>query len=301
MRRRPAEPPSARTGSRRGRRGARPPGRPPAAARLPRIAMFGLCLSLLGWTWWDARAGGYAGLAVNTLGQIIGDVLLMGLVAPVGIRLRRRARTRGPALTDAIARAKHRVQLLDLDVCLHPALPRAVRAALANDACVEILLPEPGAPGVPEGYPGRLRDLLDRLDALRRSGGEAAASGRSGRLDIRLYRGPAAVSIVRCDGRIWASLHPDGPTGSAYLALDADCANARALRAHFDRLHAEGLPPARAAPDLRGVSSSAASSSTTSSNTAPSNTAPSSTGLSCTESSSTASASPVPSGDGRAR
>ena len=281
MRRRPAAPSSVRAGARHGRRGARRPSRPHAAARLPRIGMFGLCLSLLGWTWWDARAGGYAGLAVNTLGQIIGDVLLMGLVAPVGIRLRRRARTRDPALVDAIARAKHRVQLLDLEVCLHPALPRAVGAALANDACVEILLPEPDAPSALEGYPERLRDLLDRLDALRRSGGDAAASGRSGRLDVRLYRGPAAVSIVRCDGRIWASLHPDGPTGSAYLALDAGCANARALRAHFDRLHAEGLPPARAAPHWCAVSSVARSSNA---------------GLS-----STASASPVPSGDGRAR
>ena len=291
MRRHPAAPSNARAGARHGRRDTRPSGRPRAAARLPRIVMLGLCLSLLGWTWWDARAGGYAGLAVNTLGQIIGDVLLMGLVAPVGFRLRRRARTRDPALIDAIGRAKHRVQLLDLEACFHPALPRAVRSALANDACVEILLPEPDAPGVPEGYPERLRDLLGRLDALRRSGGDAAASGRSGRLDVRLYRGPAAVSIVRCDGRIWASLHPDHPTGSAYLALDADCANARALRAHFDRLHADGLPPARAAPYLCSVLSSAGSSSARSSNTGPS-----STGLS-----STASVSPVPLGDGRAR
>jgi len=290
VRRRPAAPPTARAGARHGRSGARPPGRSPAAARLPRIGLFGLCLSLFGWTWWDARAGGYAGLAVDTLGQIIGDVLLMGLVAPIGIRLRRRARTRDPALMDVIARARHRVQLLDLAVCFHPALPRAVGAALANDACVEILLPEPDAPGVPDGYPEHLRDLLDRLDALRRSGGDAAASGRSGRLDVRLYRGPAAVSIVRCDARIWASLHPDRPTGSAYLALDRDCANARALRAHFDRLHAQGLPPARAAPGLCAGSSSAGLSS-----------AGSSSASSSAGSSNTASASPVPSGDGGAR
>lgn len=287
MRRRPAAPSSARAGARHGRNGARLPGRPPAAVRLPRIALFGLCLSLLGWTWWDARAGGYAGLAVNTLGQIIGDVLLMGLVAPIGIRRRRRARTGDPALVDAIARARHRVQLLDLEVCLHPALPRAVGAALANDACVEILLPEPDVPGVPDGYPERLRGLLDALSTLRRSGGDAAASGRSGRLDVRLYRGPAAVSIVRCDGRIWASLHPDRPTGSAYLALDRDCANARTLRAYFDRLHAEGLraPPSNASPSNalspRGPPSHALSSSAGSSNTA--------------------SASPVPPGDGGAR
>jgi hypothetical protein len=253
--------------------------------------LFGLCLSLLGWTWWDARAGGYAGLAVNTLGQIIGDVLLMGLVAPIGIRLRRRARTRDPALMDVIARARHRVQLLDLEVCLHPALPRAVGAALANDACVEILLPEPDAPGVPDGYREQLRGLLDHLNALWRSGGDAAASRRSGRLDVRLYRGPAAVSIVRCDGRIWASLHPDRPTGSAYLAFGRDCANARALRAHFDRLHAEGLPPARAAPGPGAVPSSAVPSSAVSTSALPSSTG----------SSNTAPASPVPSGDGLAR
>lgn len=300
MRRRPVAQPSVRAEARHGRGSARPPGRLPVAARLPRIALFGLCVSLLGWTWWDARAGGYAGLAVNTLGQIIGDVLLMGLVAPIGLRRRRRMRTSDPALMGVIARAKHRVQLLDLAVCLHPALPRAVAAALANDACVEILLPVPDTPGVPDDYRDRLPVLLDALRALRRSGGDAAGPGRSGRLDVRLYRGPAAVSIVRCDGRIWASLHPDRPSGSAYLALDRDCANARALRAHFDRLHAEGLPPARAAPGpadapLNAVSPNAVSSSAESSRTESSSTATSAVAPS------TASSSPVPSGDARAR
>lgn len=288
MHRRPAAPPSARAGARHGRRGRRPPGRLPAAARLPRIALFGLCLTLLGWTWWDARAGGYAGLAVNTLGQIIGDVLLMGLVAPVGIRRRRRVRGRDPALMDVIARAGHRIQLLDLEVCLHPALPRTLAAALANDACVEILLPEPDAPGVPEGYAERLRGLLEDFNALRPASAGASAQ-RSGRLEVRLYRGPAAVSIVRCDGRIWASLHPDRPTGSAYLALDQDCANARALRDHFDRLHAESLPPA------------AVSSSTVSSNAVSSSTVPSNAVSSNTVSSGAVPSMTVSTGDGRAR
>lgn len=301
MRRRPVAQPSVRAEARHGRGGARPPGRLPVAARLPRIALFGLCLSLLGWTWWDARAGGYAGLAVNTLGQIIGDVLLMGLVAPIGLRRRRRVRTSDPALMGVIARAKHRVQLLDLAVCLHPALPRTVGAALANDACVEILLPEPDTPGVPDDYRDRLTVLLNALRALRRSGGDAAGPGRSGRLDVRLYRGPAAVSIVRCDGRIWASLHPDRPSGSAYLALDRDCDNARALRAHFDRLHAEGLPPARAAPGPAAVSSRTDSSSTESSRTVSTSTASTSTASTSAVSPSTASSSPVPSGDARAR
>jgi hypothetical protein len=251
----------------------------PGAGRLPRIALFGLCLSLLGWTWWDARAGGYTGLAVNTLGQIIGDVLLMGLVAPIGTRRRRRARGRDPALMTVIARSRHRVQLLDLEVCLHPALPRALAAALANDACVEILLPEPDGPGAPDGYAVRLRRLLDELDKAQRSGENALPPVRSGRLDVRLYRGPAMVSIVRCDERLWASLHPDRPTGSAYLALDRDCANARALRAHFDRLRAEGAPPGADLP----------------------NPGSSDPDLSNTDSPCTASPGPVPSGDGRAR
>jgi hypothetical protein len=46
------------------------------------------------------------------------------------------------------------------------------------------------------------------------------------------------VSVVRCDGRIWASLHPGKPTATAYLALDRGCENARTLQAYFDRLHA---------------------------------------------------------------
>lgn len=39
-------------------------------------------LVIFGWTGWDAVLDGYAGLPVNTIGQIFGDVLLALLTAP---------------------------------------------------------------------------------------------------------------------------------------------------------------------------------------------------------------------------
>jgi hypothetical protein len=218
-------------------------------ARGPRAALrpllFGVCFVLLAWTWWDARADRYSGLAINTLGQIIGDVLLMGLIAPIGNRRRLRVRGDDPELTEVIARARHRIQLLDLSVCLEAGLPPAVAAALDHDVCVEILLPEPDAPDVPEDYPRCLRRFLDALAAESAAVSAAGSDTGSGRLDIRLYRGPAAVSVVRCDGRIWASLHPGKPTAATYLALDRDSENARTLQAYFDRLHAAARLPGR--------------------------------------------------------
>ena len=120
--------------------------------------VFGVCVAAAAWSWWQAQIGGYAGLPVNTLGQILGDLLLMGLVAPLA-KLRWPAAERGrrsnPPILDTLARARHRIQVLDVRMCLpeftqgtagRPAVSsgvaRALESALGNDACVEVLLPD---------------------------------------------------------------------------------------------------------------------------------------------------------------
>ncbi|HEY3867217.1 MAG TPA: hypothetical protein VGM10_02670 [Actinocrinis sp.] len=247
----------------------------PFTGRHRRITLFCICIVLAGWTWWDAQVGGYVGLPVNTLGQIVGDLILMGLLAPLAPLARRhRHRNRNnrrdePAgvrtLLQRVADATHRIQLLDAHVCLprtepaeagqglgDPAVSRtelgeAVRAALDNDVCVEILLPDPESAcchgiarrlGVePGSYRRALSLLLDDLDSVSRG-------AESGRLDLRLYTEPAIVSIVRCDERVWASLDPDGTLATAgYLEVDLDCENGRTLQAYFNRLHAAARIP----------------------------------------------------------
>lgn len=253
------------------------------SGRRRQITVFCICTVLAGWTWWDAQVGGYAGLPVNTLAQIVGDLILMGLLAPLAPRHRHRRRHRRsdePAgvrpLLQRLSAATHRIQLLDTHACLprtEPAnadqdpcdlagsrteLGEAVRAALDNDVCVEILLPDPesaGSHGIaqrlgiePNSYRRALALLLDDLDSVSRE-------AESGRLDLRLYTEPAIASIVRCDEWIRASLGPDGAVATAgYLEVDLDCENGRTLQAYFNRLHAAARIPwhgnkARAARD----------------------------------------------------
>jgi hypothetical protein len=248
-----------------------------------RFAAFGLCATLAGWSWWSAQASGYAGLPVNTLGQITGDLILMGLVAPMARRDLSRDRgaesmTAGPSPLGALARAAHRIQLLDVRLCLpqltaaaaarHP-VPRqssgssptsrdsvlaaadhslqfALSSAIANDACVEILLPDPEESAgldfvqrfgvLPAHYRGALSQFVKDLDAL-------SAAAESGRLDVRLYAEPSSVSLVRCDQRIWMSLHPEGPAdASDYLTLDQAGENTQVLQAYFNRLYTTARP-----------------------------------------------------------
>jgi hypothetical protein len=236
-----------------------------------RTLIFGGCVAAAAWSWWEARIGGYAGLPVNTLGQILGDVLLMGIVAPLAA-LRRRPdridRRPVPPVLEALARATHRIQVLDVRMCLPEfalgtadppggcgGVARALESALGNDVCVEILLPDPDAPvcattardlGVtPEEYRSSLRCLVDDLAAL---------PGRSdaGRLDVRVYTEQVSVSIIRCDEYFWAALHPHGAlTAAPYLSLEHGGHNARALQSYFDRLHASARVtphPRRAVP-----------------------------------------------------
>ena len=241
-------------------------------SRLRRTLIFAVCVVAAAWSWWQARIGGYAGLPVNTLGQILGDLLLMGLVAPLA-NLRRPAaeRGRGPSapILDTLAQAKHRIQLLDVRMCLpdftqSPAgrsvaagssgVARALESALGNDVCVEVLLPDPDAPvctttarelGVaPEAYRRSLRCLVDDLATL-------PGPSLSGRLDVRVYTEHVSVSMIRCDEHFWAALDPQGTTTTPYLALEHGGQNARDLQSYFERLRASARMtprPRRAAP-----------------------------------------------------
>lgn len=247
--------PAVRHARRRTRSLRRPALRRPGRVR--RTLVFGTCVAAAAWSWWQARIGGYAGLPVNTLGQILGDLLLMGLAAPLA-NLRwpaaERARRRTPPILDTLAQARHRIQMLDVRMCLPeftqgaagpPAAPggvaRALESALGNDACVEVLLPDPDAPvcattarelGVaPETYRSSLRCLVDDLAAL-------PGQSVSGRLDVRVYTEHVSVSMIRCDEHFWAALEPQGTTTTPYLALEHGGQNARDLQSYFDRLRA---------------------------------------------------------------
>jgi len=51
------------------------------------------CLGFAGWLWWNAQADHYAGLSINTVGQLLGDLLTAGLTAPMTRRYRTRRRS----------------------------------------------------------------------------------------------------------------------------------------------------------------------------------------------------------------
>ncbi|HEU5332842.1 MAG TPA: hypothetical protein VFU73_08765 [Actinocrinis sp.] len=228
-----------------------------------RLMLLMPCLAVIGWVWWDSQADGYTGLPVNTLGQIIGDLILAALAGPValGYRFARHERTR-PAgdVVARIARARNRVQLLDVTGCLlswseAPArtadrqdadrgrdrLVAALRAALERDVAVEVLLPAPSlaqSRGVPRTLglsPAALRDLAEGAEAdLHALFDEVPA----GRLEVRYSQKWPALAMLRCDDHMWVSLRPEGLPGSPPLCLEfaARTANARAVAAHFNDL-----------------------------------------------------------------
>lgn len=229
---------------------------------LYRFAAFGLCAALTGWSWWTAQADGYVGLPVNTLGQIIGDLLLMGLIAP----LARRDRAGGSAEPEtdptpaALAKAAH-IQLLDVGFCFpdlagefpgaagtqapdrRDSVVDALCTALENNARIELLLPDPDTSAgldaarrlcvEPDFYRKALNRLIIDL---------ASVSGAVdiGGLELRLYAEPTHISVIRCDGRIWTALNVGGLYGTptAYLVLDQGSGNARALVSYVNRLYA---------------------------------------------------------------
>jgi hypothetical protein len=229
-----------------------------------RAAAFGLCFFLVVWTWWDAQASGYAGLPVNMLGQVIGDFLLMGLATPLGSQSRtRRPRADGAdrSVLGALTHATRRIQLLDLGICLAPpirslpdrnsdgidhgeaTLTGALAEALENNVRVEVLLPAADAPSGRQAA----RELGLGIDAYRQrlalfhqNLAEAAERACAGVLIVRYYDQPTAVSLVRCDDLMLASLHcGELRSTHPYLSIDHDSENARALRSYFDRLYAE--------------------------------------------------------------
>lgn len=240
------------------------PRRPPARPRILifRTATFAACLALIAWLWWDSQIAGYAGLPVNTVGQILGNVLLAGL-GPLAAACRR-SRARWPrsvshSRSADIAAARHRVQLLDVrssflgiaglspqraqreaDGRRHELL-RALSSALENGARAEILLPDPEAPSTarvavelavaPDVYLSFLRTLLNGMALLQRA-------YPPDRLSLRLYAAPAAISMTRCDQRTWVYLNPPVSTSDAYLTFDAVSANASTLQTYFNHLSA---------------------------------------------------------------
>ena len=228
-----------------------------------RLMLLMPCLAVIGWVWWDSQVDGYSGLPVNTLGQIIGDLILAALAGPValGYRFARHERMR-PAgdVVARIARARNRVQLLDATGCLlswseAPArtadrpdpgrgrerLVAALRAALERDVAVEVLLPTPGlaqSRGVPRTLglsPAALRDLAEDAEAdLYALFDEVPA----GRLEVRYSQKWPALAMLRCDDRLWVTVRPEGLPGSPPLCLEfgARTDNARAVAAHFNDL-----------------------------------------------------------------
>jgi hypothetical protein len=60
------------------------------------------CLVLTACLWWDAQVDHYTGLPINTIGQILGDLLTAGLVAPLVYR--RKSLLPRPRLRETIAR-----------------------------------------------------------------------------------------------------------------------------------------------------------------------------------------------------
>jgi hypothetical protein len=235
---------------------------PAPRRRLLRTASLTSCLALVAWLWWDSQTADYAGLPVNTLGQILGDLLLVGL-APLTATLRRSRGRRQPSASQNrsgdIAAARHRVQLLDIRSSflglagLPPEraqreaagrrndLLRALASALRNGARAEILLPDPDSPSsariaselaiAPDVYVSFLHALLSGMAALQRA-------YTPERLELRLYTAPAAISMTRCDQRTWVYLNPPVSTADAYLAFDAASANADTLQTYFNQLSA---------------------------------------------------------------
>ena len=239
-----------------------PASRPPPRRRLLRTATLTSCLGLVAWLWWDSQTADYAGLPVNTIGQILGDLLLVGL-APLTATVRRSRAWRQPSASQHrsgdIAAARHRVQLLDIRSSflglagLPPEraqreaagrrndLLRALASALKNGARAEILLPDPDAPSsahaatdlaiAPDIYASFLRALLSGVAALQ-------SAYTPERLELRLYTAPAAISMTRCDQRTWVYLNPPVSTADAYLSFDSASANADTLQTYFNQLSA---------------------------------------------------------------
>jgi hypothetical protein len=65
-----------------------------------------VCSGITGWLWWNAQADHYTGLPINAIGQVFGDLLTAGLIAPMVYRPRNGAR--GSRLTDTDTDSRER-------------------------------------------------------------------------------------------------------------------------------------------------------------------------------------------------
>ncbi|HEV3169183.1 MAG TPA: hypothetical protein VGZ32_02530 [Actinocrinis sp.] len=221
------------------------------------------CLVAMAWVVRDSQIDGYVGLPVNTLGQIVGDLLLAVIAGPVAVGYHLAQHTRPHPIGDLptrIASAKHRIQLLDATGCLlswsnvpvrgtsrterectRDRIIGALREALERDVAIEILMPDPGI-----AQPRVLRALGFTAAAHRELSETARAELEAlydavphGRLDIRTSQRWPTLALVRCDARMWVTLPSDGMPGSSplYLEFGARSHNARALAAHFNELY----------------------------------------------------------------
>lgn len=278
--------------------------RSPGSGRARRWTIALLCAAVLGLMWWDSQTEGYSGLPINTFGQVLGDLIMMGIALPLVLTRRPREEPTEcgfPAgeLVNQIARATRRVQLLEVGATLFPevaggtvgvsargctcadgegadadlvagaenfsahdgcrervhragperalhiatdgeyalrarsAILNALRAALARDVPVEILLPRSEL----AGQAGRTID--QDLASLRRA-------VPTGKLDVHYYGDAPAMAMARCDDQVWVSFPCADNVSSAavsddagvYLRFGVHSRNARALILQFARLAA---------------------------------------------------------------
>jgi hypothetical protein len=85
-----------------------------------------LCAWVLGVMWWDSRSESYGGLPANTLGQVLGDLITMGIALPFVLsRQHREARTESGFSVDDWCR--HSARAVELDHVRHPPAVAMVR------------------------------------------------------------------------------------------------------------------------------------------------------------------------------
>jgi hypothetical protein len=229
-----------------------------------RVAVLLSCAAALAWVWWGSQADGRVLHPASVLGrQLVGELLLAAVAIPVLVEYRFGRRGRAHPLGDLLtrlARARHRIQLLDTTGCLlfwsdqvrgaplaelegdRDRLVEALRTALDRDVAVEILVPEPGL----AQSRGVLRALGLTAAGYRRLADAAEAEllalhdeVPAGRLDIRTAQRWPALAMVRCDGRVWISPRSDAvpDSGPLWLEFGARSPNARAVAAYFNELH----------------------------------------------------------------
>lgn len=216
------------------------------------------CAAVLGMMWSDASAEQYSGLPINVLGQITGDLIMMGIALPVVLLRRpREERHEGALGTVELAaqlnRTTRRIQLLEVASALFPAaqddrgaILAALRAALSRDVTVEILLPQPAqAAGRDDWIDPPARTVEEDLEYLR-------DEVPTGILDVQHYRETAPLALARCDDRLWITFTATEKLGGAatvadaersFLCLDARTRNARAVALYFARLADAGRRP----------------------------------------------------------